>query len=378
MDGPDNPYRQLSITALSSPILLETIVCIATESMVNYGLSSVPVAAERQQQMLRSLGQSLLRIDTANLSNASRNGRTINTNDHEEVLTAVVLQGIVTAQTVDGAVEPHIKCASFLMQALDCFKQAPQTPLARMTIQRYAMVDLMLAISRQRRPFSPPDFILYHPDEERWDLTEPSFHKMTGCPQPLMCFLVQIAHLACDVDERLASGLPITDILDHAFRLDTDLRAWGSQYTKLSPNDPTRQPLDILTECFYWTAHLLLSRRVFRDRTCSLRVQHLTHTCFRLMDHLVPGCGPDSSLPQPFYLAAREAITPEDRNWVRKKHDEMTAVYREQQRNGVMGLTERIWEGTDALRMMQNSDTALSVEDSLIKALDRESCLFIF
>ena len=53
MDGPDNPYRQLSITALSSPILLETIVCIATESMVNYGLSSVPIAAERKQQMLR-------------------------------------------------------------------------------------------------------------------------------------------------------------------------------------------------------------------------------------------------------------------------------------------------------------------------------------
>ena len=134
MDGPDNPYRQLSITALSSPILLETIVCIATESMVNYGLSSVPIAAERQQQMLRSLGQSLLRIDAANLSDARNNG-IISTHDHEEVLTAVVLQGIVTAQTVDGAVEPHIKCASFLMQALDCFKQAPQTSLARMTIQ---------------------------------------------------------------------------------------------------------------------------------------------------------------------------------------------------------------------------------------------------
>lgn len=100
------------------------------------------------------------------------------------------------------------------------------------------------------------------------------------------------------------------------------------------------------------------------------------------MDHLSTGCGPDSSLPQPFYLAAREAVTLEDRAWVRQKHESMTEYYREQQRNMVMRLTERVWEITDEQELTDSvgvrPDPTLPSADGQIKAMDQQSCLFIF
>jgi hypothetical protein len=353
--------------------------------MLNFGLTSVDLAARRQQRMLRTLGQNLINID-AEINSNPVTIPTTNKPEREALLTAVVLQGIVVAQTADGVLEPHVKCASWLMQALGYFAEIPQSPIARMIVQRFGMVDLMLAISRQRRPYAPQTFILNQPNQNHWDTTEPSFHKMTGCPQPLMCLLVRISHLACDMSENLETeaGTEAT-ILAEAFQLDSELRAWGSEnmYNGETPAPCERTPLDILSECFYWTAHLLLARRVFRDQTCSLRVQHLVHICFGLMDHLSTGCGPDSSLPQPFYLAAREAVSPEDRAWVRRKHESMTAYYREQQRNSAMGLIERIWEVTDSLReadggAVRSSRSELSIVDRYVQALDRGSCFFIF
>lgn len=378
LDGPDNPYRQLSFTALTSPILLETIVCIATEHMLNFGLGNVSTAAQRQQRMLRTIGQSLHTVDA---TGARETGGPANNIDHEALLTAVVLQGVVVAQSADGVLEPHVKCASFLMQTLDHFRQVPHSTLVRMAVQRFAMVDVMLAISRQRRPYAPRNFVLHQPDPERWDNTEPSFHKMTGCPQPLMCFLVRISHLACDVEERLEHDASLNEILAQAYRLESDLRSWGSGFTGTVPENGV-PPLDILTECFYWTAHLLLARRVFRDATCSPRVQHLTRTCFSLMDQLSTGCGPDSSLPQPFYLAAREAVSLKDRAWVRQKHESMTEYYREQQRNMAMRLTQRVWDITDEAEWTDStglqSGSAVSKGDEKIRAMDQQSCLFIF
>lgn len=376
LDGPENPYRHVSFTALSTPILRETIVCIATEHMLNFGLGSVSTAAQRQQRMLRTIGQNLQLI-TPGACATEPGSVASNKLDREALLTAVVLQGVVVVQSEDGVLEPHVRCASFLMDTLGRFQNVPHTAIARMTVQRYAMVDLMLAFSRQRRPYAPKDFILHAPDEQRWDHSEPSFHKMTGCPQPLMCFLVRIAHLACDVQERPRQAAA-NDILAQAYTLESELRAWGARYTS-GKSDPVRDELDILTECFYWTAHLLLARRVFRDHTRSPRVQHLAHTCFGLMGRLATGCGPDSSLPQPFYLAAREAVFTQDRAWVREKHEAMTAFYREQQRNLAMRLTERVWDITDQVETNGvNGGITVEVADRCITTMDRESWFFIF
>jgi hypothetical protein len=183
------------------------------------------------------------------------------------------------------------------------------------------------------------------------------------------------------VEERLEHDASLNDILAQAYRLESDLRSWGSGFTGTVPENCV-PPLDILTECFYWTAHLLLARRVFRDATRSPRVQHLTHTCFGLMDQLSTGCGPDSSLPQPFYLAAREAVSLEDRAWVRQKHESMTEYYREQQRNMAMRLTQRVWDITDEAEWTDatglQSGSAVSNGDEKIRVMDQQSCLFIF
>jgi hypothetical protein len=93
------------------------------------------------------------------------------------------------------------------------------------------------------------------------------------------------------------------------------------------------------------------------------------------MNQLSTGCGPDSSLPQPFYLAAREAVSLEDRVWVRQKHESMTAYYREQQRNTAMRLTEQVWEIMD---QTESNSLAISCAEKRIKLLDEQSSLFIF
>lgn len=341
--------------------------------MLNFGLGDVSTAARVQQRMLRTIGQNLQLIEIGDTCE-TRAIVTASNPDHEALFAAVILQGVIVAQSADGILEPHVRCAAFLMEILDLFRRVPRNVLGRTAVQRFAMVDAMLAISRQRRPFSPRDFVLHLPDAETWDNTEPSFHKMTGCPQPLMCFLVRISHLACDVDDRLERCAPVGDLLSQAYILENDLRAWGSRYPQGISEEGVRAPLDILTECFYWTAHLLLARRVFQDHTRSPRVQHLTRTCFDLMDQLTTGVGPDSSLPQPFYLAAREAITLEDRAWVRQKHESMTNYYREQQRNLAMQLTQHIWKIED-----QNFNNGNMLDsETLIKKLDRDSCFFIF
>lgn len=341
--------------------------------MLNFGLGDVSTAARVQQRMLRTIGQNLQLIESGDTCE-TRAIVTTNNPDHEALFAAVILQGVIVAQSADGVLEPHVRCAAFLMEILDLFRHVPRNVLGRTAVQRFAMVDVMLAISRQRRPLSPRDFVLHLPDAETWDNTEPSFHKMTGCPQPLMCLLVRISHLACDVDDRLERCAPVADLLSQAYTLENDLCVWGSRYPEAIPEGGIRAPLDILTECFYWSAHLLLARRVFQDHTRSPRVQHLMRTCFDLMDQLTTGVGPDSSLPQPFYLAAREAITQEDRAWVRQKHESMTNYYREQQRNLAMQLTQRIWETED----QSFADGNMLESEALIKNLDRESCFFIF
>ncbi|KAJ5485296.1 transcriptional regulator family: Fungal Specific TF, partial [Penicillium diatomitis] len=375
IDGPNNPYRQLSFTALTTPILLETVLCIATEHMLNFNMGDVSTAARHQQQLLRSISLRLEAIEENQNQDLIRASRATGYLDHEALLTAIILQGAIVVQTADGVLEPHIRCAAFLMEKLDYFHRLPQSELLRTAIQRFAMVDVMLAVSRQRRPFSPRDFVLHLPDTETWDLTEPSFHKMTGCPQPLMCLFVRIIHLACDVSECVEQRESTVLILNQAYALENDLRAWGSKYgVGLQPTPRQRDPLDILSECFYWTAHLLLARRVFHDSTYSPRVQHTARTCFELMDQLATGIGPDSSLPQPFYLAAREAITAEDRAWIRQKHDSMTDYYREQQRHLAMELTQRIWAIVDG-----NFGSGYNLEsEAMIQSLDRQSDLFIF
>ncbi|KAL2443996.1 hypothetical protein ABEF95_014612 [Exophiala dermatitidis] len=54
-DGQENPYRKLCVVTLSYPVLLQTVISIATEHMFNFGRSNADLVASRQFRALKSL-----------------------------------------------------------------------------------------------------------------------------------------------------------------------------------------------------------------------------------------------------------------------------------------------------------------------------------
>ncbi|KAF5618400.1 transcriptional regulator [Fusarium sp. NRRL 25303] len=253
------------------------------------------------------------------------------------------------------SIETHMTYALYLIQHLGCFKQPPRSVFMRTLVYRFAMVDVMLAFIQSRHPQAPLDFFMYQNNiDQLIDDEEPSFRDMHGCHQRVLSFLAQIAILSAHIAE---SGSPRSEIQVKGYNLETEMRLWGRIYyggmaAAASSDLPigssrrqfnSRADLEVVCECFYWTAHILLLKRVFLDDTESTRVQLICKYLFRLMDSLVSGCGPDSSLPFPFYIAACEAITTDDQDWVRKKHGEMLAAYRDPTREALMASVERIW-----------------------------------
>lgn len=288
-------------------------------------------------------------------------------------------------------VEMHMKCALYLIQDLGYFCQPPPSIFTRTLIHRFAMVDVVVALLRFRYPQAPLDFFMYQ-DHEELDSEEPSFREMHGCHQRVLSFLAQIAVLSEDLAR---AGSLQSEIQAKAYNLETEMRFWGRSYydtmvTELTPSaalakGPRNRPngrtdLDVVSECFYWIAHILLLRRVFLDPTNSTRVQLILRHLFKLMDSLVAGCGPDSSLPFPFYMAAREATTPEDQDWVRRKHVEMFDIYRDRAREFLMASAEKIWEHAEAEAIMASDDTPSWEKSSerFIRAMDREASYFLF
>lgn len=101
---------------------------------------------------------------------------------------------------------------------------------------------------------------------------------------------------------------------------------------------------------------------------------------FRLMDKLRAGCGPDSSLPFPFYIAAREAVTLEERDWVRRKHRKMLDAYRDRSREYLMISTERIWEKAASTGNAVFPDLLFweTPYEKFIRDMDRQALYFMF
>ncbi|KAH7275471.1 fungal-specific transcription factor domain-containing protein [Fusarium solani] len=392
-DGPHNPYRKLCLVSVSYPLLLHTILYVSTVSMFNYGRSDSSLIAKHQSQ-----ASSLLQNATAFLRAENGNsGQEMPGQSHalsvlslREVTLAAYLMHIVT-EVMSGSqtAETFLQNAYQLMVELGYIESMPESYYARLLVHRFAIIDVVLAFLRRRKPIAPMSFVLYQQDEEM-DQNEPSFRELTGCPQPVLAYLARISHLAYDA---AAYQRDASSHLAEAYQLETEMRIWGQRYpvpfgpgvdqarVQISPADD-RKDLDTLSECFYWTAQLLLARRVFLDPTSSPRVQFLRRHLFILMDRLPAGCGPDSSLPFPFYMAAREAMTSEDRDWVRTKHIEMINVYRDRSREIMMGLTEEIWSKADeaANGSVSGGHGSLVVleNDMYIHVLDTVASHFVF
>ncbi|EWG45870.1 hypothetical protein FVEG_15873 [Fusarium verticillioides 7600] len=336
LDSPGNPFRELCRISISYPLLLHTFLASVTsfEIVAEYGtISPTFNTTEELSLSIENHAFSVLSL-------------------REVTLAAYLIHIASEVMTGSLTTDTHLRNAFKLVVELRYIDKMPDGFYSRFLVQRFAMIDIIMSLLRRRKPLAPESFILYQQHEEA-DVPGPSFRELTGCPQPVLSFLANISILATDVelenDVRLAQ----------AYQLETTMRDWGSRKYPMPLNIAARSnsPLSVppsqddhlstLNACFYWMAHLLLARRVFMDPTASSRVQLYRKHLFSLIDRLPPGCGPDSSLPIPFYMAAREAIVPLDREWVRQKHDEMIIIYPDRSRELMMSLTEDIWSLSD-------------------------------
>ncbi|KAF5622336.1 transcriptional regulatory protein pro-1 [Fusarium sp. NRRL 52700] len=336
---------------------LASSLTICTEEIA-FNYCDLRVMEERRSQALRSLRsmERYLRFSsTREESSLPISSHTFSVLSLREVTLAAYLIHIASeVMTGSLTTDTHLRNAFKLVVELRYIDKMPEGFYSRFLVQRFAMIDVIMSLLRRRKPLAPESFILYQQHEEA-DLYGPSFRELTGCPQPILSFLAKISTLAADVE--LDNDLR----LGEAYQLETAMRDWGSRKYPMPRNTAAQSSsplsghgtvsqddhLSTLNACFYWMAHLLLARRVFMDPTASIRVQFYRKHLFSLIDKLPAGCGPDSSLPIPFYMAAREAIVPLDREWVRQKHAEMIAIYPDRSRELMMSLTEDIWTMND-------------------------------
>ncbi|KIW01021.1 hypothetical protein, variant [Verruconis gallopava] len=403
-DGPQNPYRKLAIVALAHPVLLHGILAVSTAYMYNHGRSHEHILSERQSRALKSLHWALnafqtekatLTPDADSSSDIIQDSSVLSRLSAKEVvLAAVTMQTCSVLMSGIGVFEDHVKCALHFIQDLGWFYTPPKKIFMWLLVYRFATVDVFLAILRLRNPIAPLDFFMYRPNEYL-DKADPSFREMMGFSQRVLCFLAQISVLSIDLTER---NMPIDLVQAKALMLETEMRTWGHHYHKKMIQSLERDPnpvgtlptpkesmnsqagLEIVCEVHYWIAQLLLMRRVFFDSTKSLRVQNVRKYLFRLMDQLPAGCGPDSCMTFPLYLAAREAVTPEDREWVRRKHAATMDVYRHQARVAFMDAVEEIWAQSDDLDWQDTGNVPQwkTPKECFIRERDKNASYFAF
>lgn len=376
-NGTKNPYRKLSTLALNSPVLLNTIIALSTEYMYWHGHVPGGLAMARHNHALASLREALISVSNGPEISSIPEGEALT--PKQATLAAILLQVANVVFSGGNEVDSHLVCAMHFLHELDYINQPTSSFVGRLLTQRFAMVDLATSILRRRRPHLPPTHWLLVPDESL-DYTEPSFRDMTGCPQPVLGFLARISNLAADVAEQKDPG----EVLDRAFGLETELRSYAhSRKTPRTPTDDgeprddiTEKHLETLSECFCWYGHLLLQRRVYLEPTSSRRVQQTISTLIRLMSTMPVGCGPDSSLPLIFCVSAREAITKEDREWVRQRNEQMRDVYPRNTLETMLSLTEEMWTTVDSC--MAARDILSAHTEAVLEKLDKDKALFVF
>lgn len=373
-DGARNPYRRLSGLALASPVLLNTIISLATEYMYYHGHMAPEMAMLRHQRALASLREALVSGNTERelgINATDTQGTTLSSK--QATLAAVLLQ-IANVVFIGGVgVDAHLSCASHFLLDLDYIDHAIGDFIPRLLVQRFAMIDVVTSILRRRRPHLPLSCWIFQPNA-KYDRAEPSFREMTGCPQPILGFLARISHLAVHIAEENADT---NTVLLKAFDVETELRVYATSRIKTTSTRTTLDKyLDILSQCFYWSAHLVLQRAVYRDVISSLRVQQTVSILVILIKSMPVGCGPDSSLPFPFYLSSREAIHDTHREWVRSRNQQMKQVYPGRARDGLMKLLESIWTLIDDGNGNGN-DNSETVEEAVLQLeIFNDVCIF--
>ncbi|KAI2628498.1 fungal-specific transcription factor domain-containing protein [Hypoxylon sp. NC1633] len=362
-DSLHNPYRRLAVLALNHPVLLRTIISCASEYMALNGLCSMQTAISQHTQAIQSIRTELSRQrspGTTTISEAVSAG--VDMSKDQALLSAILLQVAVVAFSSSAAAsaQTHLTSAFHILNELG-YLQTPRTMdlfVPKALVQRFAMVDMAVCAYHRRRPrVSLDTWFIQSEHHAALDGVQPLFVEMTGCSHIVFTFLVRVMHLAADVHE---CSRPKSDIYSDAFALETEMRLHdqeNQQIIAMKASDAAAETCSIvLCRAFTHVAFLLLFRRVFAEPTPSVRVQHSISSIFSCLKnvpvtppngasgtHLVAS-GVDSASGLPFYLAAREAVTVEDQDWIRKRHEQWRQVYPNPSRVRLMEVAEKIWQ----------------------------------
>lgn len=330
------------------------------------GLTDIHIAITQHERAIRSLRTALAEWKKSfqsqgRVSTASPQELVVISAD-QALLAAILLQPAIIAFSGSAAssVHTHLDMAFYILNELKYLDSAcliMDSFIPRLLIQRFAIVDLALSVYHRRRPRMPLDnWFAQSSNSESLDSTQPAFREMTGCPHTAFTFLLRAIHLATDL---ASASRPEKDVYSDAISLETDVRIYdrsglGSSPPERSGHSPNSTSIDPMRRAFSHAALLILFRRVFAEPSCSPRVQSTISVIFSSLDSIPTSCtttgasgahsGVDSASGLPFFLAAREAVTAEDQNWVRQKHAAWRKVYPNPARVRLMEVAEKIWQ----------------------------------
>lgn len=358
------PFENLSKLALASPVLLSTIISLATEYLYNYAQAGPGLTFQRHDQAINSFREAL--INTTSPSSQTANGSDEELSPKQATLVAVLLQVASTVFVGCSGADVNLVCAMHFLHDLDYINNPVEGLVPHLLVQRFAMFDVLSAIMRHRRPHLPSTFWLFNTDDQLGRI-QPSFREVTGFPQPLLVFFSRLSNLAVDLHDGSTTE---SEVLSEALNLETDMRVYARSQLALDINGtkPSNQ-LDSLNQCFYWSAQLTLQRMIYRDATNSPRVQQTVKNIIDLMRLVPVGSGPDAALPFPLYISSKEAVTSEHREWVRDRIQQMKQIYPGRGRDALLALLEDIWKFIDE----GQKDCDLNIRDMERR---RDFCLF--
>ncbi|PGH23148.1 hypothetical protein AJ80_02780 [Polytolypa hystricis UAMH7299] len=359
-DGTQNGYRQLASLALSSPVLMDTIVSISTLYMHLRGGAPMSVAVHRQSRALETLRNSLSSLTTTTSTTMTT---TANSSDalalcedtsslKRDILATVLLQMTVEMANGGSEVRTHLRYAWHLFRELGYERAKPTSSIGTVLVQRMTFIDTLSSIFWQRRPFMPISLWFFTSRQDEHDeVCAPTFQETTGCPHWVISLLARISHLCADSVDGTISH---TSLTAQAHELETDLNISARTYFPSSPPDKQQRPsrqrqhLEIVGRCFYWSALILLQRRVMHDPRTSSRVQSALTNLLQLMESLPIGCGPDSALSLSLYVAAHEAIDHDHRVRIRERSCLLTDEYPSKTREVMTAAFVDVWRDMDS------------------------------
>jgi len=342
--GLRNGYKQVAQLALSSPVLLDTLVSVSTTYMHLRGIVPQSSALRRQSQALASLRRSI-----STLSNAGDIVPPDTACLQRDLLATILLQVTVEMANGTSVIQTHLPYAISLFKSLGYDKYRPTSSVGIVLVQRMCYIDVLSSVFWRRRPLLPLDFWLLQEEEYQVDETTPSFQETTGCSLWTMSILANVSHLVADMEDGVGDDF----ILPQAMRLESKLtesakRYFDSEMDPQSNQEDSSRHLGVVCESYYWSAVILLQRRLCNDSRDSRRVQFCLGNLIRLLESLPLGCGPDTQISLPLYVAAQVAIKQEHRDRLRAKSTDLSGIYPLKTRTALVAAFEVMWAACDS------------------------------